>query len=131
MIGLLDVPGCIPREYVQHMLDQLKRNNLIPGDIMTSLMWTAERRVEALLRLPWTISVDQNLVDGSWVVRVAEIPSALAVVKSLAEIEDALWASLGESLRVIVEFGDPIRLPPGVERLPWEAPEVGDRKSVV
>jgi predicted RNA binding protein YcfA (HicA-like mRNA interferase family) len=32
-IGLLDLPGNIPREYVSHMLEQLQRNNLIPDDV--------------------------------------------------------------------------------------------------
>lgn len=33
VIGLLDAKGKIPREYVTSMLDQLKRNNLIPDDV--------------------------------------------------------------------------------------------------
>jgi predicted RNA binding protein YcfA (HicA-like mRNA interferase family) len=32
-IGLLDTKGCIPREYVIDMLEQLKRNNLIPDNV--------------------------------------------------------------------------------------------------
>lgn len=32
-IGLLDVPGSQPREYVADMLEQLKRNNLIPDNV--------------------------------------------------------------------------------------------------
>lgn len=32
-IGLLDMPGPQPREYVTAMLEQLKRNNLIPDKV--------------------------------------------------------------------------------------------------
>lgn len=32
-VGLLGKNGFLPREYVSDMLDQLKRNNLIPDDV--------------------------------------------------------------------------------------------------
>lgn len=32
-VGLLDIPGFLPCEYVTEMLEQLKRNNLIPSDV--------------------------------------------------------------------------------------------------
>jgi len=32
-VGLLDTPGFLPREYVIDMLEQLKRNNLIPDNV--------------------------------------------------------------------------------------------------
>ncbi len=32
-VGLLDMPGNLPREYVTAMLDQLRRNKLIPNEV--------------------------------------------------------------------------------------------------
>lgn len=92
---------------------------------MSQDMWTTDRKLEALLRLPWSLRMTHNSEDGYWVMRVEELPAALATGDTPEELERAFWESLRESLVVFLEHGDPIPLPPGVTRYPW-----GPRESV-
>jgi predicted RNase H-like HicB family nuclease len=87
---------------------------------MTDAMWTNERKVDALLRLPWRLRVTHGEENGHWVMRADEIPSALATGSTPEEVETAFWESLRESLLVYLECGDPIPLPAGVKCLPWQ-----------
>jgi predicted RNase H-like HicB family nuclease len=90
---------------------------------MTDTVWTDERKLEALLRLPWTLSMTHNPEDGNWVIRVAELPAALATGATPEELEPAFWESLRETLAVFLENGDTIPLPPLASRYPWESRE--------
>lgn len=96
---------------------------------MKGVTWTDENKIQALLRLPWRFRVERNEDEGYFVARVDEIPSAIATGKTAAELEPALWESLSESLEVLLEFGDPIPLPPTVARYPWEPPK-GRRRAL-
>jgi predicted RNase H-like HicB family nuclease len=90
---------------------------------MTGSMWTIERKLEALLRLPWSLAMTQNAEDGHWVMRVKELPAALATGATPEELERAFWESLRETLAVFLEHGDPIPLPSPVSRYPWQLRE--------
>jgi predicted RNase H-like HicB family nuclease len=90
---------------------------------MTNAMWTNERKLEALLRLPWTLRMTHNTEDGTWVLRVAELPAALATGATPEALEPAFWESLRETLAVFLEHGDTIPLPPLVSRYPWQPGE--------
>lgn len=57
---------------------------------------------------------------GYWVMRVEELPAALATGATPEELERAFWESLRETLAVFLENGDPIPLPPLVARYPWQ-----------
>ncbi len=86
---------------------------------MSNAMWTNERKLEALLRLPWTLHMTRNSEDGYWVMRVGELPAALATGATPEELERAFWESLRETLAVFLKEGDEIPLPPGISRYPW------------
>lgn len=80
---------------------------------------TNESKVEALLRLPWTVRVERS-DEGYFVARCVELPGSLAT-GSEAEIENAFWESLRATLACVVEDGDDaIPLPNGVRALPWK-----------
>jgi len=64
-----------------------------------------------------------NTEDGNWVMRVGELPAALATGATPEELEPAFWESLRETLSVFLEHGDPIPLPPLVSRYPWQPRE--------
>jgi len=80
--------------------------------------WTTEQRIEALLRLPWTIQVDAS-PEGDQLLRVAELPSVVGSGADEQQREADLWVSLRASMEAYLHFGDPIPLPPG-SALPWE-----------
>jgi predicted RNase H-like HicB family nuclease len=84
------------------------------------MSWTRQQKLDALLRLPWTVRVEQDEEEGYFIARVIEIPSALATADSREELEGELWDSLRASLEVYLDHGDDIPLPPSVEVLPWE-----------
>lgn len=88
-----------------------------------------------LLRLPWTF-MREATPEGDTILRVREIPSAVGVGDTDAELEADVWASLRASLEAYLEFGDPVPLPAGV-KLPWQgsrrpqqAPRIIVRKSI-
>ncbi len=95
------------------------------------MAWTREQKLSALLRLPWSIRSEHIRGDAYWVGRVAEIPSAIGTGDSPAELERDLWDSFRASLEVYLDRGDPIPLPPGVSRLPWERGTRPPQPSVV
>lgn len=87
---------------------------------MTQDMWTNERKLDALLKLPWTLRMDHNVEDGHWSMRVAELPAAIATAERVEDLEDAFWESLRETLEVFLEHGDVIPLPARVAQYPWQ-----------
>ena len=81
--------------------------------------WTAQEKLAALMRLPWTLRITEE-PDGSRVARVEEIPDAIATGRTSKELAVDLWESLAGSLEIRLEHDDPIPLPKG-STLPWEA----------
>lgn len=87
---------------------------------MTAINWTPQQQLMALMRLPWSIHIEHDELDGSWIAEVAEIPDAIATGNSVKELAKDLWESLAASLEIRLEHGDMIPLPPG-SVLPWNA----------
>lgn len=83
---------------------------------MVQIEWTNEQKIDGLMRLPWSLSVEKD--DDGLVARVAEIPDAIATGANEKALALDLWESLRASLSVRVEHGDPIPLPVG-SVLPW------------
>lgn len=81
------------------------------------MAWTEEQKVEALLRLPWTVSVEKS-PEGDLVAYVREIPGVIATGRTMKALGIDLWASLKATLQCFVEFNDEIPLPPS-SGLPW------------
>lgn len=81
---------------------------------------TTESKVQSLLLLPWTIDVQRD-DDGSFIAKVAELPSVVATGATEKDLERDLWASLRATIECYLHFGDPIPLPRGMTQLPWES----------
>lgn len=96
---------------------------------MTFRNWTSQQRLMALMRLPWSVRVEPDDTDGSWVAQVAEIPDAIATGNSMKELAKDLWESLAASLEIRLEHDDTIPLPKGSSP-PWDA-ETAPRLEVV
>jgi predicted RNase H-like HicB family nuclease len=96
---------------------------------MTQTEWTRERKLTALVRLPWTVTTERNADEGYLVARVAELPSVIATGDTEKELARDLWESLEASLAVYVDYGDEIPLPVG-QVLPWELPSAGPARIV-
>lgn len=75
-------------------------------------------RVEALMRLPWTVRVRKDN-DGTLVAQIAEIPDAIGTGEEESDLAKDLWESLWASLEVRLAHDDAIQLPSGFV-LPWE-----------
>ena len=90
---------------------------------MTQDMWSNEQKLDALLKLPWSLRMTQNTEEGYWVMRVEELPAALATAETPHALEGAFWESLRETLSVFLEHGDVIPLPAVVKRYPWQPRE--------
>ena len=69
-----------------------------------------DAELERLLRLPWTI-ISETSPEGDRLLRVLEIPSAVGTGHTDDELIADLWASLRESLRAYLEFGDEVPVP--------------------
>lgn len=82
--------------------------------------WTPAQKVAVLMRLPWTVRVETDAVDNSFVARVAEVPDAIATGSTESALSLDLWHSLKASLECRLEFGDELPVPQGTV-LPWEA----------
>jgi predicted RNase H-like HicB family nuclease len=81
------------------------------------MAWTDEQKVEALLRLPWTVSVEKS-PEGDLVAHVLEIPGVVATGVTMKALGIDLWQSLKAALECFLEFNDDIPLPAG-SGLPW------------
>jgi hypothetical protein len=82
--------------------------------------WTAEQKVDSLMRLPWTLVAEQADDAGEYMIRVKELPGLL-VIGTKQEINDEFWDALRATLESYLEFEDRYELPPGVKCVPWEA----------
>lgn len=82
-------------------------------------MWTTEQKLDALMRLPWTIVPETDSADGSLVAQVREVPDAIATGQSKRELARELWESLRASLEIRLLHGDEIPMPAGRTVLPW------------
>lgn len=85
------------------------------------MTWTNEEKLRAALRMPWTVRREDSPDDGI-ILHVEEIPDAFGVGDTDRDAERSYWEALEASLRVRIEHGDAIPLPPRVKYLPWEAP---------
>lgn len=81
--------------------------------------WTTAQKVAHFMRLPWTVSVDRDLADGSLIASVTEIPDAIATGANESALMADLWQSLKASIECRLEFGDSVTIPAGAV-LPWE-----------
>ena len=86
------------------------------------MTWTDERKIEFLLRLPWTL-LAETTPEGDSVIRITEIPSAVGTGATRDELEKDLWEALTTALRAYLHFGDPVPVPAGT-KLPWAEIEV-------
>ncbi len=83
---------------------------------MAQPTWTREQKLEALMKLPWTVTTERE--QDTWIGRVAEMSDAIATAGTERELAIDLWESLHASLSVRIDNDDPISLPPKTE-LPW------------
>jgi hypothetical protein len=82
------------------------------------MSWTDEAKVEFMLRLPWTIVPDVS-PEGDSLLRVTELPSAVASGNTPEKLEDDFWESLRSTLNAYVLHGEDPPLPTRVKALPW------------
>ena len=101
------------------------RNN----SVMSAGNWTSQEKLAALMRLPWSIRVEQEAGGGPLVAHVGELPDAVARGDSIKALGKHLWISLSESLARRLERGESIPLPPG-RPLPWDGPLPSRAESV-
>lgn len=80
-------------------------------------------RIASLFMLPWTLVPSRNEAEGYLVLRVRELPDVIATGANEEDLERDLFESLRASFETRMHYGDPIPLPPGVKRLPWERPK--------
>jgi hypothetical protein len=90
--------------------------------------WTRESKLDALLRLPWTVRTERS-DEGYLVARCAELPGTLAT-GSETEIDTEFWDSMRATMACLLDFNDAIPLPAGVKFLPWEQPAPPRRVQV-
>lgn len=82
------------------------------------MTWTTKQRLEALMRLPWTILTEKSEFGDYSVWRIAEMPDAIVTGTEERELARETYLALKASLACRLEFGDEITLPPGTQ-LPW------------
>ncbi|HEX6048122.1 MAG TPA: hypothetical protein VFZ21_02600 [Gemmatimonadaceae bacterium] len=104
--------------------------------------WTLEQKLDALMRLPWSLSFTRSEHGNYLVARVAEVADAMATGENDRAAAIALYESLRASLLVRLEHGDELPLPANTV-LPWlnrpepqaeplvVTPELGDRDAWV
>lgn len=85
--------------------------------------WTFDQKLDALMRLRWSIAVERDEDEGYLIARVAELPDTIATGDNDRELAREMWDSLRASLGARLEHGDPIPLPKGAIVLPWQATE--------
>ena len=86
------------------------------------MSWSNEQKLAHLLSLPWTVVPDTS-PEGDRLLRVQELPAAVGTGVSDEQLSRDFWESLRATLETYLHFEDGIPLPPGVDRLPWEAEE--------
>ncbi len=101
----------IGKAVADHYFDSGEREQFVERLLVASQQAVTKQRIAELLRLPWTIRVEHDPVDGHMTARVAEIPDAIATGMTDKELSVDLWESLTASLLCRLEFGDPIPVP--------------------
>jgi hypothetical protein len=83
--------------------------------------WSPESKLKYLLGLSWTVTAEQDPDEGYTILRVAELPSAIATgdENDIPALTKDFWESLQATLESALEFGDPIPLPNGAIA-PWD-----------
>ncbi len=71
---------------------------------------TRQQEIAWLISLPWTITSEPADDPGEFVVRVAEMPDAIAIGTE-KEVGRDIWDSLRASLECRLDFNDPIPVP--------------------
>jgi hypothetical protein len=95
--------------------------------------WTPERKLDYLVRMPWTI-VPEPADDGEIALRVRELPGSL-VIGTAEELDTLYWENLRATLASLLHFGDEIPRPRfSPVQWPWNRTavvEVEDSVSVM
>ncbi len=84
--------------------------------------WTAEQKIDALMRLPWSVSTQKSAYGSYLTARIAEVSDAIATAADERSLARELFASLRASLSCRIDYGDEIPLPEGFQ-LPWKEAE--------
>lgn len=84
--------------------------------------WSQEQKVAHLLTLPWTV-LPETSPEGDRLLRVRELPAAVGTGVTDEQLSRDFWDSLKATIESYLHFEDRIPLPPGVNRLPWDAEE--------
>ena len=82
------------------------------------MTWTAKQKLDALMRVPWSVFEERNDEQGYLVAQVRELPDAIATGADERTLARDIYAAVRASLACRLEFGDDIPLPPGY-LLPW------------
>lgn len=83
-----------------------------------TMAWTNEQRLDALMRLPWTITISPSEFGAYLTAVVAELPDAIATGDSERMLAKDVYGAIRASLAARLEFGDDIPAPSGSD-LPW------------
>lgn len=86
---------------------------------MATTDWTSEEKLQALMRLPWSVKLERDPRDGSLIAQVDELPDAIATGDNEQDLARDLWEAIEASLACRLEYGDPLPLPQG-NVIPWE-----------
>jgi len=84
------------------------------------MTWTLTDKLDALMRLGWTVTTEKDPDEGYLTARVAELPDAIATGDSEKELAIDAWEAIRASLSARLESGDEIPLPKGTLLLPWQ-----------
>lgn len=80
--------------------------------------WTNQRKLELLLRLPWTVVPEKD--EDDLILRVEELPSVIATGRTEQQVEADFWESLRATLETYLQFDDPVPKPRSISAFPWE-----------
>lgn len=86
------------------------------------------RSLVSLIRLPWTVTVEES--HGCMIARVRELPDAIATGDTERELALDLWQAVEASLAIRLDNGDDIPLPEG-SRLPWAVPSAQITRAAI
>ena len=84
--------------------------------------WNREKKIAALVLLPWTVIVARDDTDEYFVARVAELSDVIATGKNDRELARDLWESLETSFDARLDFDVELPLPRN-SIAPWMQPE--------
>ncbi len=84
--------------------------------------WTDDQKLAYLIRLPWTVLVEDGDEPGERVLRIEELPSVIVGGVNARELAEEFWVSLRTSLETYLHYGDRVPVPPRVGPLPRDQP---------